>query len=83
VGCEECGGKCCVFLARPSNSPDLDRFYKLRGAQIKNGMAYIKIPCILFDEKTGKCKDYENRPETCKRLEVDSGHCKEIQGLVL
>jgi Fe-S-cluster containining protein len=34
-------------------------------------------PCCWFDEYTGKCRNYEYRPQICRQFEVGSLECRE------
>jgi len=72
--CSKCG-KCCKVLAftvpHMHYSDDELRYFKLRGVvfeRINRNNDYMIVPCrcsLLGDDNL--CKDYENRPDVCRK----------------
>ncbi len=69
--CKKCG-ECCKqvsFHFKPA-SEDMQKYYKLRGFRITDyeGTKFVTVdvPCKNLSED-GSCKDYENRPDICRR----------------
>jgi len=76
--CKECGGKCCTILCIISDKDDKNEFefFKTRlnpdeysiATYGNNRSIYFKHKCPYFDEQTGLCTIYENRPSVCRNF---------------
>ncbi len=69
--CKKCG-ECCKrvsFFFSPA-SADMQRYYELRGFKITEheGRKFVTVPVACKNlAENGLCKDYENRPDICRR----------------
>jgi Fe-S-cluster containining protein len=50
------------------------RVYKKRDAPDRER---LEMPCLWFDEETGRCRHYEHRPTACRDFEPGSLSCVE------
>lgn len=69
-------GKCngCGDCCRKETIPARAAAYKAAKVEF----AFVNLECGKFDSATGKCLDYENRPETCRKFPV---HMADIAAL--
>ncbi|KKS67682.1 MAG: hypothetical protein UV36_C0004G0007 [Parcubacteria group bacterium GW2011_GWC2_42_6] len=70
MGCSWCCDPVKIPMynyCRIGSIPDIFKIRSEVWASVSAPDSKIKIfDCLLFDSKTGKCRDYENRPKTCR-----------------
>ena len=71
MACKKCG-ECCKWIYIRAYEPlILKEIDKLRGMELVNPlMVRAPVFCRLFNQETGLCGDYENRPIECKKYPV-------------
>ena len=85
--CEECGGKCCNYIAiqidKPVNKKDYDyiRWYLThKNVNIfidheRNWYVEFRTPCD-YHQKNNRCSIYTSRPEICRQHGNGEGECE-------
>jgi Fe-S-cluster containining protein len=79
VGCQNCGG-CCVSVPLHVRTPDDDwlrwaRLFGVHATKRVDGVTKLTIfgPCHNYEpDSLTHCRDYENRPEMCRRFLCDA-----------
>ena len=82
--CNKCGVCCNHLEIPPFYGPDDPSFIRLPQRLKDEIDEYIysplykgeDIPCIWLDRSSGKCKNYEHRPNICKNFLVGSESCR-------
>ena len=66
--CKNCGLCCYIQLVvEVEGKKFIPAAFTVEGGD-PNEQRYLSLQvCESFDQKTRKCKDYENRPEACRR----------------
>ena len=75
--CDYCAGKCCRYFALPIDTPDnwkqfdyIRWFLLHENATVftDDGTWYLLVhtKCKHLDDKTNRCRDYQNRPSICR-----------------
>ncbi len=87
--CNNCGLCCCRLRTPPFYGEGDETWQKLR-AELKKGINDFLIsprsklvdeysPCFWLDVTTGRCKNYEHRPDICRDFEVGNAGCREFR----
>jgi hypothetical protein len=62
--CAGCRQNCCAgFFVNPRAVPELPSYFRIWQYDRVN----LYCQCGKFDAENGVCKDYEHRPEICRR----------------
>lgn len=74
--CTNCGA-CCVFLLFNTDIKIDTAWLEARHGRLDSSSRAVLFPnvCKNYDEKTKKCKIYENRPVSCRNFKPYSREC--------
>ncbi len=85
--CEECGARCCRYIATGIDTPTCKRDYDhIRWYLMHEKMHvfvdhendwYLEVetPCEFLDEQ-GRCANYHDRPRICRKYGDDHASCE-------
>lgn len=78
--CKSCGGECCKTISIPVViSPEVDlAWLTARGALCEGGNWMIISECRHLS-RSGRCKIYATRPQSCRDYPVGGVDCKATQ----
>ncbi len=78
--CDGCGA-CCLFMEWPPYKK-VERIAPEASKEIQDaidaGQDRHMMDCLFLDGKL-QCKHYDDRPEACKRFEVNGHHCTRVR----
>ena len=73
IDCTGCGSRCCKDPKTPVLLPSEEEKFKELSRIVKTPFREMHLlgkkkdgSCILLDDETGKCKNYDNRPFECR-----------------
>jgi len=72
--CEDCGACCTRIILLHTGEID-KAWVEVHGGKIDGPNIILPIKCEMYDEKTKKCKNYENRPVSCQKFKPISPAC--------
>jgi Fe-S-cluster containining protein len=72
--CENCGVCCTQILFHASGKIDMAWLAARKGRLVGQAILFPNV-CENYDEKTKRCKIYENRPLSCRAFKVYSREC--------
>jgi len=74
MNCTGCGA-CCMGLLVRLNALERGTIAK----EFQDGRGFLKIVdgrCVFLDPETRRCREYENRPDVCRRFAAGGDACR-------
>lgn len=87
--CHGCGVCCTDQRDPPYTVEELERLPKPLRTEVEGhifgrtpisrSLGTRPVPCILFDMRSGRCREYEHRPQACRDFQVGGVECGKLR----